>query len=120
MDGFYGHQFNNSMSSNVYDSLHLHGHNYLDGSESYDHGSSLAEDGSSSYALNINNEHDNVASYNMFAEYVDLSDDQHYEYAGPGSEIRTSDTIAEKTFSLQSPIGASFIGCDSGSNAVSV
>jgi transcriptional activator HAC1 len=114
--------FGNSVSSNAFSSLSHHDISYLNGHDSYDHGVSVLEDGINPPTDNFNIEFDNMASYNTnYVDNFNLADYLHQdENSRSVAEIRTSDSIVEKTLGLQSPIGASFIGCDSGSNAVSV
>ncbi|KAH7342439.1 hypothetical protein BKA65DRAFT_401971 [Rhexocercosporidium sp. MPI-PUGE-AT-0058] len=62
---------------------------------------------------NLAPNNDGVFEDSHFDEFLN-HDDQ------PAPEIQSSDSIAEKTASLQPPFGASTYGCDDGSNAVSV
>jgi len=62
---------------------------------------------------NLAPNNDGVFEDSHFDEFLN-HDDQ------PAPEIQSSDSLAEKTASLQPPFGASTYGCDDGSNAVSV
>merc|ERR1712093_798078 len=62
---------------------------------------------------NLAHNNDGVFEDSHFDEFLN-HDDQ------PAPEIQSSDSLAEKTTSLQPPFGASTFGCDDGSNAVSV
>lgn len=62
---------------------------------------------------NMDHNNDIVFDDYQFDEFLN-HDDQ------PAPEIQSTDSLAEKTASLQPPFGASSIGCDDGGNAVSV
>ncbi|KAG4442930.1 hypothetical protein IFR05_001543 [Cadophora sp. M221] len=62
---------------------------------------------------NLAPNNDGVFEDSHFDEFLN-HDDQ------PAPEIQSSDSLAEKTASLQPPFGASTFGCDDGSHAVSV
>merc|ERR1711939_803014 len=62
---------------------------------------------------NLAHNNDGVFEDSHFDEFLN-HDDQ------PAPEVQSSDSLAEKTTSLQPPFGASTFGCDDGSNAVSV
>lgn len=84
-------------------------HNALGASQPY------PEDWLDNHAGLFTFEHDPMPS--CFDEYIDLS---YEENSSRVPDSWPSDTYAEEPFGLQPSVGASFIGCDAGSNAVSV
>jgi len=112
--------FGSSVSS-TYSSIPHSDIDYISNHTSFDAGMPLIEDGLNPSSDNFNTEYDPMACYNPSYPEFDISEYlTHEENSRHVPEIRTSDTFGDKTLGLQSPIGASSFGCDSGSNAVSV